>query len=230
MLAGLLATPAWSASPLPAWPPFLPPRAAFSSEITAAVEGTWNDVTFSRTVGGRPARAPLGFYAALIDAPDVTAAAARFRGFARHQVRALGEDWYEADDGDGSRGQYRVLVREPHRRVMLSWGAHSSGLIGGIRGSALTVLVLEPRGDAIDQTLTAHVRIENRLAAALARVLIVLLGGLADRRLREGFDSATRVVEWAVERPEEFCEWLLRSPVPPERRAPVLSALGACGK
>lgn len=229
LVLGLLVTRVWGAPPGLPWPSFLPPPESFPPDLAAAVERTWNNLTFTRTVAGRSARAPFDLYVALIDAPDVTAAAARFRRFAPHEVRALGEDWYEADDGDGSRGQYRVLVREPRRRVMLSWGEHSSGLIGGIRGTALTVLALEPRGAEIDQDLTAHVRIDNRVAAALARVLIVPFGRLADRRLREGFESAARVAEWAVERPEEFCQWLRQAPVPPDRRTPVLAALGGCG-
>ena len=227
---GLLTTLGRGATADAAWPPFLPPPQSFSADVATTVERTWSGVTFSRTVAGRPARAPFALYAALIDAPDVTAAAARFRGLASDEVRALGEDWYEANDGDGSRGEYRVLVKEPRRRVVLSWGEHSGALIGAIRGSALTILSFEPRGEEIEQALTAHVRIDNALAAALARVLVVVFGRLADRRLRAGFESAARVAEWVGERPAEFCEWLSRAPVPPERRSAVLSALPVCGK
>ncbi len=231
--AALLLLLAWAAAAAretaTPWPPFLPDRAAFPAEITALVERTWSQVTFRRTVTGRPARAPVDLYAALVDAPDITAAAARFRELARHEVRALGEDWYEADDRDGSRGQYRVLVREGHRRVILSWGEHSSGLIGSIRGSALTELVLEPREAEVAQALTAHVLVDNRLAAAVMRVLLVLFGGLADRRLREAFATAGQIAEWAVERPREFCVWLRQAPVPPARRAGVERAVPGCG-
>lgn len=225
----LLAAAAGARAADMAWPPFLPARGAFPADIVAVVERTWDQVTFSRTVQGRPARAPFDLYLALVDAPDVTAAAARFRGLARHEVRALGADWYEADDRDGSHGQYRVLLREPRRRVILSWGEHSSGLIGAIRGSALTELLLEPRGAEVSQALTAHVHIDNRVAAAVARLLIVLFGGIADRRLREAFASAGQVAEWAAERPEEFCLWLDGAPVPPGRRARLRPFLPACG-
>ncbi|MBI2525457.1 MAG: hypothetical protein HYV93_05700 [Candidatus Rokubacteria bacterium] len=212
------------------WPPFLPGRVTFPTEIAAGVERTWGHRTWSRTVRGRPARAPFDLYTALVDAPDITAAAARFRDLARHEVRALGEDWYEADDGDGSRGQYRILVRAARRRVMLSWGEHSSGLIGTIRGSALTELSLEPRGEDVAQELTAHVLIESRVAAALARMLLVLFGGIADRRLREAFASAGQVAEWATAQPAEFCQWLGRAPMPPERRARVAGLVRGCGE
>jgi len=229
-LLALVAASLAAGDAAPPWPPFLPERAALPADIAALVERTWGHRTWSRTVRGRPARAPLDLYMALVDAPDVTAAAARFRELARHEVRALGEDWYEADDGDGSRGQYRVLVREARRRVMLSWGEHSSGLVGTIRGSALTELSLEPRGGDVAQELTAHVLIESRVAAALARMLLVLFGGIADRRLRQAFASAGQVAEWAADQPAEFCQWLGRAPVPAERRARVAGLVRGCGE
>ena len=58
------------------WPPALGTRAAFSPEVTAAVERVWDRPTLSRTVNGPTARVPIGVYTAFVDAPDVTAAAA----------------------------------------------------------------------------------------------------------------------------------------------------------
>jgi hypothetical protein len=226
-LAPALAALAWAA-PEQTWPPFLASRDGLAADVALLVERTWGDLTFSRTVKGRPARAPFDLYAALVDTPEVTAAAARFRELARHEVRWLGPDWYEADDGGGSRGEYRVLVNEPRRRVILSWGEHESLLIGTIRGSALTEMLFEPRGDRVDQQLTAHVRIEHRLAAAVTRALLLLFGGLADRRLREAFETASSVAEWAVARPEEFCAWLARAPALPERREAIAALVPGC--
>lgn len=71
--------------------------------------------------------------------------------------------------------------------------------------------------------------IENRVAATVARVLIVLLGGIADRRLREAFASAGQIAEGAADRPEEFCEWLGGAPIPPERGARGAGLGRGCG-
>lgn len=225
--AGLLALAAWAEESRLPWPGFLPPRGTFPTDLVAAVERTWTEWTLSRTIQGRPARAPLDLYAALIDAPDVTAAAARHRMLARHAVRHVRDDLYEAEDRQGSRGFYQILVRERDRRVIFSWGEHSGSLLGTIRGDAITVLTLEPRGQEIAQELTAYVRIENRVAATLARALIVIFGGVADRRLSEGFAVAAQVAEWAVAEPDEFCGWLNRSALPRERWAPI-ARLPAC--
>ncbi len=212
----------------PAWPSFLGPRDRFPPDLVAAVEHVWLEPTLSRTVSGRPARVPFRLYAAFVDAPDVTAAAARFLRLARYEVEPLDGDWYRATDNDGSRGIYKVLVREPTRRVILSWGEHSGSILGTISGSALSVLEFTPDDEGVGQALTAYVRIDNAFAARLARVLVAIFGHLADRKLAEGFTVTARVAEWAIEHPGEFCGWLAREPFPPARRERLLATLPAC--
>jgi hypothetical protein len=211
-----------------AWPPFLPARASFPPDVVASVERVWAEPTLNRTVHGRPASVPFNVYTAFVDAPDVTAAAARFLKLARYRVRALGAGWFEADDGAGARGIYEVLVRTPHRRVMLSWGEHRGRVLGVIGGSALTVIDLREREGMVDQDLAAWVRIDNAFAAALARLLIPIFGHLADHKLIEGFTVTATVAEWAVAHPDEFCEWLKREPLPPERRPSLLAVMPSC--
>lgn|SRR5262245_48667057 len=91
------------------WPIVLGARAAFSPEVGAAVEHVWDQPTLSRTVNGPSARVPIRLYTAFVDAPDVTAAAARFRRLASYHIQPLGRDRYRADDGDGARGVSHVL-------------------------------------------------------------------------------------------------------------------------
>jgi len=212
----------------PSWPPFLPARDTFPPDLAASVERVWTDPTLSRTVQGRPAAVPFDAYIAFVDSPDVTTAAARFLKLARYDVKALGTDWYEAADGDGSRGIYRVILREPGRRVMLSWGENRGRILGAIGGSALTVIDLREHDGVVDQQLAAYVRIDNAFAAALARLLVPIFGHIADRKLREGFAVTADVAEWALAHPDDFCAWLKRAPVPPARREPILQILPAC--
>lgn len=211
-----------------AWPPFLGSRAAYPADVVADVERVWVSPTLTRTVRGELARVPFELYAALVDAPEVTAAAARFLGLARYEVEALADGWYRATDHDGARGVYRVLVRESTRRVMLSRGEHAGALLGRIHGSALTVLEFTPTAGGVQPELTALVRIDNPVAAALARVLVAIFGYVADRKLSEGFVVTARVAEWAMEQPREFCEWLAQEPLPVRARERVAAALGRC--
>jgi hypothetical protein len=210
------------------WPPFLGPPDTFPGSVVADVEHVWAAPTFHRAVRGRPAHVPFDVYVAFVDTPDVTAAAARFRKLARYEVQSLGAGRYRADDHAGAQGVYQVLAREPTRRVILSQGEHTGSILGTITGSALTVLDLEPRDGAVDQQLIAYVKIDNAVAAALARVFILLFGHLADRELVKGFTVSAEVAEWAVSQPAAFCDWLQQEALPPDRRERVQSVLPGC--
>jgi hypothetical protein len=199
-------------APAEAWPPFLTPASAYSGDVVAAVERLWRAPTLMRTVRVSAAHVPFELYLAFVDAPSVTAAAARHLGLARYEVEALDEDWYLATDNDGARGVWRVLVREQKRRIVLSRGQHSGYLLGRIDGSALTILELESKDESVRSTLTARVHIENGAAAALARALVAVFGHLADRKLTEGFRVTADVAAWANAHPEEFCSWLSQLP------------------
>jgi hypothetical protein len=210
------------------WPPVLGARAAFSAEVSAAVQHVWDQPTLSRTVNGPTARVPIQLYTAFIDAPDVTAAAARFRRVASYHIQPLGGDRYRADDGDGARGFSHVLRRDGRRRVILSRGEHTGPILGTISGSALTVLDLATDGDLVQPTLTAYVRIDDGIAASLAQLFIPRFGFLADRKLAEGLHVTKAVAEWAVDPSGGFCEWLVREPLAAASRARVMAAVPAC--
>jgi hypothetical protein len=209
------------------WPPVLGARAAFSSEVSAAVERVWDQPTLSRTVNGPTVRVPIQLYIAFIDAPDVTAAAARFKRLASYHIQPLDGDRYRADDGDGARGFSHVLRRDGRRRVILSRGEHTGPILGRISGSAL-VLDLATDGDLVQPSLTAYVRIDDRIAASLAQLFVPRFGFLADRKLAEGLHVTKAVAEWAVDPSGGFCEWLVREPLPAASRARVMAAAPAC--
>ena len=164
---------------------------------------------------------------AFIDSPDVIAAAARHLDLAKWEVEVHNNDWYRGEDHDGAEGLYRVLEREPHRRVILSWGQHTGSLLGTIRGSAISVMDFIPTPEGVEQSLTAYIRIDNSLAAALARILVPIFGWIADRKLAEGFNVTAQVAEWALGKPSDFCEWLAHTSLPEDRRQRVLAVLPA---
>jgi hypothetical protein len=215
------------------FPPFIPEPERLPAEIREEIVGVWTRYTLARTVSGQPARAPLPLYQLFVDTPEVTAAAARHLGLVKYQVRQLGADHYEAEDGEGAKGTYRVIVRDPQRRVMLTWGGHSGPVLGWIRGASLTVLTFQPEtGDEgvrqIAQRVEAFVRIDNPLAAFFARVLLPLFKGYADRKIAEGFNITARVSEWAYTEPVAFCDWLGSLDGVPARREAFTAILPSC--
>jgi len=225
LLALAAAWPACSEA-IDRWPPFVPPPATLPAAIAAGVEQAWARPTITRRVAGEIARAPLDVYVALIDAPDVTAAAARHLGVARYDVIRRGHDWYEVDDGGGAHGEFHVLTRERTRRVMFSRGRHVGRVLGTIAGAALTDLRFEAQGGEVRQGLTAWVVIDNRVAAVLTRLFVPLFGQVADRKLLEAFRATARVAEWAAGRPPEFCRWLAAESSLGDARQSVQAAAG----
>ena len=208
--AGLVVTSAGNAPSRP-WPPALVESpAVLTPEVSAVLERVLTTPTLRRRVHAGSARAPLEVYLAFLDTPEVSAAAARFLKLTSYDVHVLDDDRYEGDDGEGARGFSQVLQRDRQRRVIFSQGEYTGPIFGTVRGSALMVLDLEPRGDSIDPNLT--------------------LGFLADRKLTRGLRITAEVAEWAVDRPGEFCAWLAREPLATDRRHRIVAALPACSR
>jgi hypothetical protein len=227
-VAALLATVLLTPGPEGGWPGFLAPRETHLPDVIASVERVWLEPTLSRSVRGKPAAVPFGLYVALVDAPEITARAARVLALARYEVRVLDEDRYQADDNEGARGVYRVLARTPHRRVILSSGEHRGSILGTITGSALTVLDLTERDGAVQPHLSAYVHIDPPVAAWLARLLLPVFGAVADRKLSAGFAVTAGVARWAMEQPAEFCGWLRQESFSRERRDRIVVELAGC--
>ena len=209
------------------WPPFLRASDEYPTHIENAVRRLWVDATFTRTVSAEPIPVPLAFYLRFVDVPDVTAAAARHLRLTTYDVKVLGGDWYEADDGNRTHGVYHVLVRAGGRRVVISWGTHSGSILGTIGGSALTRLEFADDHGRATQRLVVNAIIDNGLAAGVARPMLLLFGWFVDRKLGEAFRTASTVAAWAHANPRDFCAWL-GATFGAERRARILEVFGEC--
>jgi hypothetical protein len=190
------------------WPPFLRASDEYPAQIASAVRRLWTDATFTRTVSADPVPVPLGFYLRFVDAPDLTAAAARHLRLTTYDVKVLGDDWYQADDGDGAHGVYRVLLRDGGRRVVLSWGTHRGSILGTVGGSGLTRLEFADDRGRTTQRLAVNVIIDNGVAAGITRAILPLFAWFVDRKLTEGFRTTAAAAAWAHAKPDEFCAWL----------------------
>lgn len=209
------------------WPPFLRASDEYPAQIASAVGRLWTDATFTRTVRAEPAPVPLSFYLRFVDAPDLTAAAARHLRLTTYDVKVLGADWYEVDNGDSAHGVYRVLVRDGGRRVLLSWGTHRGSILGAVGGSALTRLEFADDGGRAAQRLTVNVIIDNGVAAGVTRAIVPLFGWFVDRKLTEAFRTTAAAATWAHARPHEFCAWL-DGAFTGGRRDQLLDVFGEC--
>jgi hypothetical protein len=209
------------------WPPFLRASDEYPAQIAGAVRRLWTDATFTRTVSADPAPVPLGFYLRFVDAPDLTAAAGRHLRLTTYNVKVLGDDWYQADDGNGTHGVYRVLLRDGGRRVVLSWGTHRGSILGTVGGSALTRLEFADDHGRAAQRLAVNVIIDNGVAAGITRTILPLFGWFVDRKLTEGFRTTAAAAAWAHARPDEFCAWL-GGAFTADRRSELLDVFDEC--
>lgn len=214
------------------FPPFLPGADNFSPDVRTEIQSVWNNHTLTRVVEGWPARAPLETYRLFVDHPDVTAAASRHLGLTKYRVRALGPDRFAAEDGEGAKGTYRVLLRDERRRIILSRGSYEGSILH-VSGASLTILAFEPRvGEdgtwEVAQRVETFVRIENQIAAFFARLLLPLFSGYADRKLAETFNVTAQVSEWAARSEPTFCAWLGNSEDLAASRDAFTSVFPAC--
>ena len=211
------------------WPPFLRASDQYPADIARAVRRLWTDATFTRTVSADPAPVPLSFYLRFIDAPDLTAAAARHLRLTTYDVKAVDDDWYEVVNGDSARGVYRVLERDGGRRVLLSWGRHRGSILGTVGGSALTRLEFSDDRGRAAQRLATHVIIDDGAAATLTRAVVPLFGWFVDRKLTEAFRTAGAAAGWAHTKPDEFCAWL-GGVFTADRRRELLDVFDECAR
>ena len=193
-------------------PPFLAGAGELPPDVRAEIVDVWNGYTLTRVVEGQPARAPLEIYRLFVDHPDVTVAASRHLGLAKYRVRVLGPHEFAAEDGEGAKGTYRVLLKDDRRRIILSRGSYE-GRILSMSGASLTILSFGLRAGAegvpeVVQRVETFVRIENQVAAFFARLLLPFFSGYADRKIAETFNVTAETSEWAARDPAAFCAWL----------------------
>jgi hypothetical protein len=154
-----------------------------------------------------PIDAPLALYAALIDAPDVLAAAAARLGIADETAARRSDGGWELRSPRGAHAVYRVLRHAPDRRVVLGYG-HAVVWGFEIPGTVLGVLDLDDRAGAIRQRLAVRVRLESAVWRLIGRLAVVLLPGFVDQKLIHGFRAAAAVATWAARDRPAFCTWL----------------------
>ena len=105
--------------------------------------------------------------------PEVTAAAGRHRGLANYRVARIGQDEFDVEDDEGTRGSYRVLERDGLRRVVVVRARRRMRVLGDVSGAMLARLTLVPDTrdgkPATVPRIESVVRIDHRVVAAVER-------------------------------------------------------------
>jgi len=209
-----------------AWPPFLPHSA--DKRTDDAVEEIWKKRTFERKLSPAPVGVPMDLYVALINAPEVVAAAANHLQMTAATLTIVADRTYEWRSPDGSQAMLRVLLSEPAQQVTLSQGQLAvHGLT--VRGSVLGNLKLSSGEGGVHSELATYVRIDNVILAWLTKALLALMPKTIDAELSKGFEITGAVARWVWQAPEEFCQWQETARFAPERVKLIADAARCSG-
>jgi hypothetical protein len=188
------------------------PTTALPGPARAHVEAVLARAVFAQQVTGIrfPSQEPV--YRFLLDHPDFAASAVRALRLGEYRLTPR-EDGYWGDDARGATGMIRVLYADDHRRLFHLDGRYERRWWPTIEGQILVLLEFHhERDDAgltlVEQTLTAHVRLDGPLATTVAQVLQLLsrpaIERAVERKVRRFFRTVARVSAWASGQPEEL--------------------------
>jgi hypothetical protein len=216
------------------FPPYLPDPDRLSPDVRAEVQAIWRKRTISRAVVGQPAPVPIELYRLFVDRPEVTAAAGQHLGLPQYRVVRQGADLFDIEDNEGTRARYRVVLKGERERVLVARLQRSTRLVGDVSGASVSVLTFAPETASdgtpqVAQRVESVVRIDHRLMALVARILVPLFPQYADRKIAEVFNIAARVSAWGYGEPAEFCLWLGGQPEGAQHRQVFARYLPACG-
>lgn len=216
------------------FPPYLPHPQSLPADARREVQAIWSRRTLFRASSVEPAPAPLPLYRLFVDLPEVTAAAGQYLNVGHYRVVRTGTEEFDVTDHEGTRGHYRVIRREARQRVLIVRAQRKTRLVGDVSGTTLTVLTLIPETapdgrPQVAPRLESAVRIEHRVVALIASVLVPMFPRYADRKIGEVFAVAARVSGWAWEKPDEFCAWLGAQPGGARWKETFAVELPACG-
>lgn len=219
-------------APAEPFPPYLGQPDDWPADLRREIGHLWTNRTVTRTVDGKPAAAPLDLYELFIDLPEVTSAAGQHLRAGGYRVVRVAPDHFQVADSEGAQGTYRVIVRRPGERVVVARLQRRARLLGEVRGATLTRLTFrEERQDGhpvVTQRVETVARIDHRVAAMIARILLPLFPDYADRKIAEIFTIASRVAAWSLEEPADFCAWLATQPDGAKHRQTFAPKIPAC--
>jgi hypothetical protein len=170
-----------------------------------------------------PIRAALSesMYRHLLDHPPFTAALIRRLNVGRYQSEARGPGRFWGDDGEGTKGIVELVYEDPTSRIYFLEGTHESRLLPHVTGKAVVFLrigvVRDANGtEAMDSTLVAYTKLDNRVLSGLVSLLHPLVSRLVTSRLQKGVATVDRLAVVMRQDPQRVLSELANPPSLPE--------------
>jgi hypothetical protein len=192
-----------------------------------------SNYTTSNAVG--PIRAALSesMYEYLLDRPPLAAALINRLDLGLHKSEARGQGRFWGSDGEGTEGIVQLVHKDSTSRIYYIEGSHDSRLLPHITGKAVVFLkintVREANGiEAMDSTMVAYTRLDNRILSGLVSLLRPLIGGTVTGKLRKGVETVNRLGQVMRQHPERVLFEAMDPPALPDDQVAFLKgALGS---
>ncbi|MBM4127403.1 MAG: hypothetical protein FJ247_08675 [Nitrospira sp.] len=157
-----------------------------------------DNATTTNTVGPIRVALPESLYRYLLDRPPLAATLIRRLGLGVYssEFKGLGRFW--GDDGAGTKGIVELVYEDPTSRIYVLEGTHESRILPDISGKAVVFLRMgvvrdSENREAIDTTMAAYTRLDNRVLSGLVSLLRPLIGGVAGGKLKRGIETVNRL-------------------------------------
>jgi hypothetical protein len=176
-----------------------------------------------------PLRTPMPepVYLYLLDHPVMTAALVNRLdlGLYKAELRERGTFW--VTDGEGTEGVVQPLLQDHATRIYFVQGSHDGRFLPRVTGKAVVLLRIHPVRDhhgieAIESTMVAYLRLDNRFLSGLLSLLRPLIGNVVNRQILKAFDAANRLGNAMHEHPEQVLFEAMDPPALPDENVAFL--------
>jgi hypothetical protein len=137
-------------------------------------------------------------YRQLLDRPPLAAALINRLDLGLYKSEARGPGRFWGDDGEGTKGTVHLVYHDRTSRIYYLEGSHDSRLLPNIVGKAVVFLRMDSVKDAdgieaVDSTMAAYTKLDNRILSGLASILRPLIGGVVAGKLIKGVNTVNRL-------------------------------------
>jgi hypothetical protein len=183
--------------------------------------------TTANKVGPIRVTLPHSVYMLLLDHPTMAATLVNRLDLALYRAEVRGPDRYWGNDGEGSEGLIELVYRDRTTRMYYLEGSHDSRVLPHVTGTGLLLLrmhaVKNADGtEAMDTTMVAYTRLDNRVLSGLVSLFRPLVGGTVTRKLLKGVETVNRLSRIMRQEPERVLMEAADPPGLPKREVAML--------
>ena len=164
---------------------------------------------------------PESLYYQLLDRPPLAAGLINRLGLALYKSEARGPGRFWGHDGEGTEGIVQLVYQDRNSRIYYLEGSHDSRFLPHITGKAVVFLRMTPVKDtggieAMDSTMVAYTKLDNRVLSGLVLMLRPIIGGIVTRKLGKGVETVNRLSLHMRQHPDRVLFEVMNPPAFPD--------------